>query len=152
MTGIKGGGRAKDSGRGQVLAEFALVIPLFLAVFIGIAEGGYFVAATTIVSHATQEGARYGVLHSTPTVDAVQTRVRDRAAPVVSILKAGVEVCVVGKAKPCDESKYQARAIGDRLEVTTTYQHRPLVGYVFPGLTFQANARTELLVEGDPTP
>ena len=32
--------------------------------------------------------------------------------------------------------------------VRTTYTHTPLVGYVFPGLSFPANADAELLVEG----
>lgn len=151
MTPAEDTARARRPGRGQVIAEFALAIPLFLAVVVGIAEGGYFVAATTIVSHATSEGARLGVLNGTSSIDQVRTRVRQAAAPVVSVGNSDIEVCVVG-VTPCDEANYGARGAGDRLQVTTTYQHRPLVGYIFSGLTFQANARSELLVEGDPAP
>jgi hypothetical protein len=32
--------------------------------------------------------------------------------------------------------------------VRTTYTHTPLVGYVFSGISFPANADAELLVEG----
>ena len=52
----------RTKGRGQALAVFALVIPLFLLVFLGVVAGGYYVVATTIVSHATHEGARFGTL------------------------------------------------------------------------------------------
>ena len=72
----------RSRSRGQTLAEFALAIPLFFLVFLGVAEGGYYVVATTIVSHATQEGARYGVLDSTASRDDIRTRVQNRAAPV----------------------------------------------------------------------
>ena len=52
--------------RGQALVEFSLVLPIFMLVFLGIAEGGYYIVATTTVSHATHEGARYGILETTP--------------------------------------------------------------------------------------
>ena len=48
----------------------------------------------------------------------------------------------------CNDSCYQGREPGDRLGVRTAYTHTPLVGYVFPGLSFPANADAELLVEG----
>jgi TadE-like protein len=132
--------------RGQSLAEFALVIPLLFLVFLGVAEGGYYVAATTIVSHATHEGARYGVLDSTATRSDVRTRVQQRAAPVVSLTATAITLRLNGVS--CNDSCYQGREPGDRLAVRTTYMHTPLVGYVFPGLSFPANADAELLVEG----
>ncbi len=59
--------RRREKGRGQSLVEFTLALPIFLAVLLAIAEGGYYVVATTAVSNATYEGARLGVLASTPT-------------------------------------------------------------------------------------
>jgi Flp pilus assembly protein TadG len=138
----------RTKGRGQALAEFALVIPLFLLVFLGVVEGGYYVVATTIVSHATHEGARFGVLDSTVSRAAVRTRVQQRAAPVVSLATGDINLRLNGAS--CNDACYDARVAGDRLMVRTTYTHRPLVGYVFPGITFPANADSELLVEGAP--
>ena len=132
-------------GRGQALVEFSLVLPIFMLVFLGIAEGGYYIVATTAVSHATQEGARYGILETTSDSPAVQTRVVDAAKPIVSLDTADVVLSKNGSA--CDPTCYNARVAGDRLGITTTYTHVPLVGYVFSGITFPANASAELLVE-----
>ena len=142
--------RSGRRGRGQSLAEFAIVVPLFMAVFIGIAEGGYYVIATTIVNHATHEGARLGVLASTPNRNAVRDRVRSEADTVVQLARADVRVCV-NNVTPCNNTNYQARSTGDRLKVTTTYDHSPLLSYIFAGLTFPANAEAELRVEGAPS-
>jgi Flp pilus assembly protein TadG len=139
----------RDRRRGQSLVEFAIVVPLFMAVVIGIAEGGYYVIASTIVNHATHEGARMGVLASTSDEDAVRNRVRSEAAAVIALTSGAISVCVEGKG--CGDSQYQSRGTGDRLKVTTSYAHSPLVSYVFPGLAFPANAEAELLVEGAPS-
>jgi Flp pilus assembly protein TadG len=142
----------RRKGRGQSLAEFTLAIPLFLLVLLGIAEGGYFVVATTIVSHATNEGVRYGVLDSTPSRGAVRTRVQEAAAPVVALTETAINLGLTranGTVEPnCNDACFTAREPGDRLTVKTTYTHRPLVGYVFGALEFPANAEAELLVEG----
>jgi hypothetical protein len=142
--------RSHPRSRGQALAEFALAVPLFFLVFLGVAEGGYYVVATTIVSHATHEGARYGVLHSTEDRDDIRNRVVERAAPVVALDDTGIILELNGGGS-CNDSCYDGRKAGDRLRITTSYTHTPLVGYVFPGLSFALQARSELLVEGAPS-
>jgi Flp pilus assembly protein TadG len=151
--------RGRQRSRGQSLAEFALAIPLFFLVFLGVAEGGYYVVATTIVSHATQEGARLGVLESTASREAVRTRVQQQASPVVTLAASAINLHLdkedgTVRCSPCNNNalEYPGREPGDRLLVRTNYTHTPLVGYVFPGLTFPANAEAELLVEGHPSP
>jgi Flp pilus assembly protein TadG len=143
-------------GHGQSLVEFALTVPLLFIAILGIAEGGYYVVATTIVSHATSEGARYAILESTTTRDQVRTRVQQRAAPVVSLPSGDVSLAITRAdgtvfCTGCSDAQYALREPGDRLQVRTLYLHRPLVGSVFPGLTFPANAESELRVEGETT-
>jgi Flp pilus assembly protein TadG len=138
---------------GQSLAEFTLAIPLFFLVFLGVAEGGYFVVATTIVSHATHEGARYAILDSTSALSDVRARVQARARPIVgttSLPDSAITIRITGSVNcsPCTQGEYANRQAGDRLRVRTQYAHRPLVGYVFPGLTFNVDERAELIVEG----
>lgn len=148
----------RDRSRGQSLVEFALVAPLFLAVVIAIAEGGYYVISASLVNHATHEGARLGVLASTGSDAAIRTRVQGVASPVLSIPDGDIRLQLAelqadgtwGSASNCDDSCYTSRESGDRLKVATDYTHTPLVGYVFPAITFPANAEAELLVEGDP--
>lgn len=116
-----------------------------MLLLLGIAEGGYYVAATTSVSHATQEGVRLGILETTPDSPAVQARVVESAKPVVSLV--ATDVVLQKNGSTCDATCYTERLTGDRLRVTTTYSHVPLLGYVFRGVTFAANATAELVVE-----
>ena len=124
---------------------------------LGVAEGGYYVAATASVNSATHEGARLGVLDSTGSRAVVRARVQEAAEPVVSLAATDITL-QLAKANgdgtwaaiaDCDNTCYGARKKDDRLVVNTVYTHTPLVGYVFPGLTFEANASAELTVEGD---
>lgn len=148
-----------ERSRGQVLAEFTIAIPLFMLIVLGIAEGGYYVAATTIVNSATHEGARVGVLETTSAPATIQARVREAAAPVVSLGTSSVTLQIAKRNEDgtyqglgaCGPECYGERKKDDRLVVRTAYSHTPLVGYVFPGLTFPSNASAELTVEGDAT-
>jgi Flp pilus assembly protein TadG len=51
-----------EGHRGQSLVEAALVLPILLILFLGIAEVGFFLFAQVQVANATREGARYGSL------------------------------------------------------------------------------------------
>lgn len=135
----------RRGGLGQSLVEFTLALPVFLLVLLGIAEGGYYVVATTAVSNATQEAARLGVLGSTPDIAAIKARLEDAASVVVGIADSQISVELNGSA--CDDACYGGRQPGDRLTVITTYEHRPILSYVFNGVTFQNDASAELVVE-----
>ena len=148
---------ARERSRGQVLAEFTLAIPLFMLIVLAIAEGSYFVAASNIVSSATHEGARLGVLETTNSRDTIRNRVQSSAAAIVSLDTSDVTLQIASvkedgsheAVKSCDNTCYQARKKDDRLIVRTDYTHTPLVGYVFGGVSFEVPARAELTVEGD---
>jgi Flp pilus assembly protein TadG len=54
-------GRSRRSGtRGQTLAEFALIAPIFFLVLFGIIDVGRYVYVTTAFNQAAREGARFG--------------------------------------------------------------------------------------------
>jgi hypothetical protein len=55
--------RRSRSGRGQGLAEFALVLPVFLLIVFGIIDLGRVVWATDDITNAAREGARYASIH-----------------------------------------------------------------------------------------
>ena len=48
---------------GQALVEFALVAPIFFLLLFGIIEGGRFILYYQTLNNATQEGARYAIVH-----------------------------------------------------------------------------------------
>jgi Flp pilus assembly protein TadG len=139
-----GAWRGRRSEAGQTLVEFTMVLPVFL-LLLGIAEGGYYVVATTAVSHATHEGARMGILESTADTAAIQTRVQESASAVVGLSDAAITLQLNGSS--CDDTCYTERGSGDRLNVDTAYVHRPLLGYIFGALEFPSGAKAELVVE-----
>jgi hypothetical protein len=87
--------------KGQSLAEFALVAPLFFLLLFGIIEAGRFIYYYETLSNATREGARYAIVNGyrsfsptgpddgttfdsdDPTGEEVVTRVRNAALGMV---------------------------------------------------------------------
>lgn len=53
----------RGEARGQTLVEFALVIPIFLSLLMGIADLGRVVWAYNSVASAAREGARFAIVH-----------------------------------------------------------------------------------------
>jgi Flp pilus assembly protein TadG len=49
--------------RGQALAEFALVFPIFLLILFSIIDFGRYVYYVQILNNAAREGARYAIVH-----------------------------------------------------------------------------------------
>ena len=56
-------GRSKREN-GQVLVEYALVLPVLLLVLFGIIEFGIIVFSHDTIANAAREGARYGAVHA----------------------------------------------------------------------------------------
>jgi Flp pilus assembly protein TadG len=74
--------RLSRRGRGQGLAEFALVIPIFLVVFLAVFDLGGVVFAYNSITNAAREGARLAV------VDQDTTRVTQRAVQQAAIARS----------------------------------------------------------------
>lgn len=65
----------KLNERGAVAAEFALLLPVLLLILFGIMEFGFLMYGREVVTNATREGARAGIIAATPPVSigAMQT-------------------------------------------------------------------------------
>jgi hypothetical protein len=55
--------RSRNRSRGQALVETALILPVFLALLLGIVDMGRAVWATTSLASAAREGARFAIVH-----------------------------------------------------------------------------------------
>jgi len=55
--------RSQTNFRGQALAEFALVAPIFFMLLFGIIEAGRFMFYYEVLNNATREGARYAIVN-----------------------------------------------------------------------------------------
>jgi Flp pilus assembly protein TadG len=82
--------------RGQALAEFAIVAPVFFLILFAIIDFGRYVYYTQILSNAAREGARYAIVHGEnglpptgpphdPSGAAVITTVRNYAIGVIGL-------------------------------------------------------------------
>ena len=58
----------KRNERGAVAAEFAIVLPVLLLMIIGTMEFGLMMYGREVVTNATREGARYGIVAQSPPV------------------------------------------------------------------------------------
>jgi hypothetical protein len=55
--------RRRDDASGQSLAEFAIILPIFLLVVFGMIDIGRVVWATDNITNAAREGARFASIH-----------------------------------------------------------------------------------------
>lgn len=118
--------RRSKSERGAVAVEFAIVLPVFLLLVLGIVEFGRAFNIQVSLSEAAREAARYAAVHCTEAGydadDAMAVAVS--AAPSVP-LNAGTDVDI-------QYTGDGTCASGNNVEVTVTYNTSYLTG--LPGL------------------
>lgn len=78
-TGMKSIKRLVREQQGAAALEFALVAPLFLILMFGVLDFGLAMYAKGLITHASQEGARYGMTYqlSPLTASDIQGHVQD---------------------------------------------------------------------------
>lgn len=59
-------GKTDQSQRGASTVEFALLAPIFVALLFAIVEFGLILYTQSMLTHASREGARFGVVFCTP--------------------------------------------------------------------------------------
>ena len=65
--------------KGASLVEFAVLAPLFVVLLFGLVEFGLFIYSKGVITNASREGARYGVVYASPrkTTTEIRTKVQD---------------------------------------------------------------------------
>jgi Flp pilus assembly protein TadG len=125
--------------RGSTLVEFALLVPVLLAILIGIIEFGWLISRTYTVGNATREGARYGSLGKT--IADTKARVRG-SSNSVAITDAQITLEYLNtavspstwQAWPADTADGKNGVPVDaQLRVTVSVPHTALTGF-FPFL------------------
>jgi len=123
-AGIERGCRGRNPQKGAALVEFALVLPLLLVVVFGIIEFGLLLFNQQVLTNASREGARFGIVMDAPrkTADEIGAVVTGYcAAHLVTFGTATPPATVVD---PLDTS---GSSFGDNLRVTVTYPYGFLV-------------------------
>jgi len=104
------------SQRGASAVEFAVIAPLFVALLFGIVEFGLILYTQSMLTNASREGARFGVVYCNPrrTPAEIQTVVQNFLNQMNLTSTAGVNVTYPdGNNNP-----------GSRLRVQVNYQYQ----------------------------
>jgi Flp pilus assembly protein TadG len=141
---------APRRGRGQALAEFALVLPIFLLMLLAVFDVGRAVFAYNGITNAAREGARLAIVNQTTA--SITTRVTDQSPG------APVTVCVVLLAPGQTTNDCATTPAGNRcatppqlgcvasVQVATQYRAiTPVVGNLIGPMTL--TARSEVPIE-----
>ena len=109
--------RVAKGQRGASAVEFAVITPLFVALLFAVVEFGMVLYAKGMITHAAREGARYGVVYSTPRRDAVSIENEVKQYLNLSGLTNEATVTVSGAGGNT----------GDILDVKVTYNYEFMV-------------------------
>jgi Flp pilus assembly protein TadG len=111
--------RSRRGEDGAAAVEFALVVPILLAILFGIVTFGFLFAQNLAISNAARQGARFGAVQGHDCT-AVRDETIDAAGPLVSLAPSNVAVTVTGgggcPAEPCLNPVADAN-----INVTVTY-------------------------------
>jgi hypothetical protein len=152
--------RPRAHSQAQALAEFALVVPIFLVLVFGIIEAGRFMFYYEVMNHATREGARYAIVNGSnslncptgPTTGADSCNpsgsdVRDRVVraafivPGAAITFPAIAGCAATPPAPLNPCWQPDNSRGSTVTVLARYTYRPLIPLVpLPDITVQAES------------
>ncbi len=132
--------RTSDRRRGQGMLEFALAVPVFLLLLLGIIEFGRMFLMYTSVFAAAREGARYGAAVET-LCDPNGLQAASRRA---GFFAGNMDVAIqyddgYGNLLACEDT-----VLGDRVNVTASIDFESITG-VIPDLTLHSTARRTII-------
>jgi hypothetical protein len=119
------------SQKGAALIEFALVLPILLVLVFGIIEFGFLLYNKAVITNASREGAREGILFAPRASGVLTADVEDKVTTYSDnwmIPKTNDPTTAV--SGPCIAAAYDERA-GLQLIVTVSYDY-PFI--VFPNI------------------
>jgi Flp pilus assembly protein TadG len=108
--------------RGGLAVEFALVLPLLLAIVFGTVDVGRLVMSQCMLSYAVSVGARTGAAFNTAAFANVQTAVQNASA-ILAIPAASIHYQLNAGAT---DTGFGGRTPGSTFKVFTTYSYQPV--------------------------
>jgi Flp pilus assembly protein TadG len=167
-------GRGHRRGAGQALAEFALVVPLFMVMMVGVFEFGRAIYYIQVVNNAAREGARYAIVHGSNAVNTGQPTVGPmlngpsddptgrRVVDLVDSYATGIDpsalhvmVCWNGQppapaAAPCDNASGDYgpgnNDPGSTFHVQVSYTFQPVLSVLLPLPSFTLTGESTLVI------
>ncbi|MFW6076047.1 MAG: TadE/TadG family type IV pilus assembly protein [Chloroflexota bacterium] len=131
--------RSQRRYTGQGLVEFAVVLPVFLLLTLGVIELGWLLYNNHTLTNATREGARYAMVNGERSGNnsahtEIQTIVTDHADGLPGSISTEVDPEDIGEP-------------GTQLTVRAYYDYQPLVGVVVGISPFQLSSESTVIVQ-----
>jgi len=147
--------------RGATMVEFAMVVPLFVLLLLGIIDFGRYFFAQHTLQFATREGTRLALVggtladeHGIPLsrLDSIIKKIKDNAGLAINPSEISISIFPINPATYTDPSGWQgqqnAGGAGDYMRVRTRYTYKWLTLFLggVAASTIQAEAtyRNEL--------
>lgn len=118
---------------GQALVEFALVAPVLLLILFGIVEFGLILFNQHVITNASREGARFGIVVHAPRRSVAEIE------QVVDAYCADHLVTFGAGGTPDTQVTYTTQGFGDDLTVEVTFHYDFLVLPAFIASMFGGN-------------
>lgn len=138
-------GPHEGKSRGQNLVEFAIVLPVFLWLVLGIVDFGRSIASYALVSNAAREGARAGIFAGSVFPDGQED------AQIVAAVNS--QTLFLGAIPSSDVTitpePQSARTSGSDITVTVIYGFQPITPLISSvvGSTITMTASSTMLIE-----
>ena len=125
-----------ESSKGVALVEFAMVLPLLLILVFGIMEFGFIVYNKAVITNASREAARSGIIYRTDSVDGsysplnnsgIQTVVNDYLGDRLINFAADTATVTVSPGEGTRVESYRGQPLTVRVNYTYDF-------LVLPGL------------------
>lgn len=125
--------------RGVEIVEFALILPVILAVLMAIMEGGWMIKNQLVLANATRDGARFAALGNTSANTIA--RIKNEAATLNPILtdsqifleqtsdKSSVSPTYSSWPSEASGATKNAVPVGNLIRVRIVYQNQALTGF-----------------------
>jgi Flp pilus assembly protein TadG len=144
---MKPQGRIGRMNRGNTAVEFALTLPVFMLLIVGIIEFGWLFFMQHTLQHATREGTRLALVGGQITAggnvlsreDSIIRTIREKAPSAMdpNELQIAIYPVSAGFGDPANwQSTLDAGNPGDFMRVRTRYNHTfitPMIGGFFTG-------------------
>jgi Flp pilus assembly protein TadG len=124
--------------RGQSLIEFALVVPIFFLLIMGIVDLGHALHDYVVLENAAREGARYGSRYAWVDDTEIQTIVRNEAGA------NGLDVALITVGVSYPSSAYPIA--GRPIRVTAQYVMNTILGSMIGRATITIGTVTEMVI------
>jgi Flp pilus assembly protein TadG len=159
MRGRTESGRRRGGTRGQAIVEFALVLPIFMVMLVGMIDAGFALYSNMSVINAARDGARAAV--TVDTTDAValagipskieNAAINAAAAGGIVINPGDVAVtCVAAPShpSPCNFGSGGGTSAlqGDSVKVTVSYTYHTLFIFLF-GSGIQMDSVVQMVLD-----